>query len=183
MSAEQDSRHFDSGHIEGLLDGMAEQLQTHVRERDFPEYALVGIHSGGAWVAEALQARLARHTSGKPVALGTLDISFYRDDFSYRGMTARVRPTALPFDVDGAHLILVDDALMSGRTARAALNELFDYGRPASVTLAVLFDIGRRELPITADICGQRVALPPGHRVELRGPTPLTADVIEKGPQ
>ncbi|MCH8542179.1 MAG: bifunctional pyr operon transcriptional regulator/uracil phosphoribosyltransferase PyrR [Alcanivorax sp.] len=167
---------------------MAEQLLAHVRDHGLSNdglsgYALVGIHSGGAWVAQALQARLDKHQPGKTVPLGTLDISFYRDDFSHRGMTARVRPTALPFDVDGAHLILVDDALMSGRTARAALNELFDYGRPASVTLAVLFDIGRRELPISADICGQRVALPPGHRVELRGPTPLTADVIEKGPQ
>ena len=177
MSAEQ----FDSPHIEGLLDDMVQQLLGHVRDHDLGKYALVGIHSGGAWVAEALHTRLDQ--LGHKVALGTLDISFYRDDFSHRGMRSQVRPTTLPFDVDGAHLILVDDALMSGRTARAALNELFDYGRPASVTLAVLFDIGQRELPISADICGQRVALPPGHRVELRGPTPLTADVIEKGPQ
>lgn len=169
--------HYDSAHITQLLDHMAGQLRTLLTERGIRDYALVGIHSGGAWVAEALHERLAPGT-----ALGTLDISFYRDDFSHRGMQARVRPTNMPFEADDAHLVLVDDALMSGRTARAALNELFDYGRPASVTLAVLFDIGRRELPISADICGVRVALPPGQRVELRGPAPLTADIIEYPP-
>ncbi|WP_281271669.1 bifunctional pyr operon transcriptional regulator/uracil phosphoribosyltransferase PyrR [Isoalcanivorax indicus] len=174
MTEQAPQTHYTAAQIDALLESMAAQLRRHLAERGISDYALIGIHSGGAWVADALHQRL------QPAAeLGTLDISFYRDDFSHRGLQSRVRPTALPFDVDAAHLVLVDDALMSGRTARAALNELFDYGRPASVTLAVLFDIGRRELPISADICGAHVALPPGQRVELRGPAPLTADVIE----
>lgn len=137
---------------------------------------LVGIHSGGAWVAAALNRHLPT-----PLPVGSLDANFYRDDFGTRGLKRPVKPSHLPpgVEVDGADLLLVDDVLMTGRTIRAAMNELFDYGRPASVALAVLFDVGHRELPIRADICGETLALPPHQRVELRGPAPLVADIIE----
>lgn len=164
---------FSTAHIQQLLERMATELHAHLARRGIDNYLLVGIHTGGAWVAEALAALLPGNPSP-----GTLDISFYRDDFSRRGLHPNVRPTTLPFDIDAAHVVLVDDVLMSGRTVRAALNELFDYGRPASVTLAVLFDIGQRELPFGADICGEHLALAPQQRVELRGPAPLTADIL-----
>ncbi|MCK0536830.1 bifunctional pyr operon transcriptional regulator/uracil phosphoribosyltransferase PyrR [Alcanivorax quisquiliarum] len=164
---------FSTEHIQQLLERMATDLHAHLARRGIDDYLLVGIHTGGAWVAEALQALLPGDTR-----LGTLDISFYRDDFSRRGLHPNVKPTTLPFDIDATHVVLVDDVLMSGRTVRAALNELFDYGRPASVTLAVLFDIGQRELPFAADICGEHLALAPQQRVELRGPAPLAADIL-----
>jgi pyrimidine operon attenuation protein/uracil phosphoribosyltransferase len=160
--------------IDHRLDEMAAALRQHLLERGIEHYAMVGIHSGGAWVADALQHRL-----GNNIALGSLDISFYRDDFTRRGLHPNVKPSALPFAIDDAHIVLVDDVLMSGRTIRAAMNELFDFGRPASITLAVLFDIGQRELPISADICGETLALAPHQRVELRGPAPLAAEIIE----
>lgn len=110
---------------------------------------LVGIHSGGAWVAERLHKDLALAQ-----AMGTLDISFYRDDFDKIGLHAQVLPSEISFPVAGKHLILVDDVLYTGRTIRAAMNELFDYGRPASIRLAVLIDRGGRELPIAAAAVG-----------------------------
>jgi len=165
---------FSSAHIDQLLERMATELHAHLAKRRISQYVLVGIHSGGAWVAEALHTKLS--DSAPP---GTLDISFYRDDFSRRGLHPKVKPTTLPFDIDDAHVVLVDDVLMSGRTVRAALNELFDYGRPASVTLAVLFDIGQRELPVAADSCGEHLARDPQQRVEWRGPAPLTADILD----
>ena len=160
---------IDSDEIGRLLDRMAEELDA----RALPNPALVGVHSGGVLVAEALRER--RPALAAP---GSLDISFYRDDFSRRGLNPGVRSSRIPFDVNDRHLVLVDDVLMSGRTVRAALNELFDYGRPASITLVVLFDVGRRELPIQADICGKTLALEPGERVELHGPGPLYAEIL-----
>lgn len=168
--------------LESPLSWDEQQLQTHldtmavaVAER-FAGQAplLVGIESGGAWVAEALNAKLET-----PLPLGTLNPAFYRDDFDTRGLKATVTPSKLPFEVDGQHIVLVDDVLMTGRTIRAAMNELFDFGRPASISLVVLFDIGHRELPIRADICGETLALPPHQRVELRGPSPLIAEIRE----
>lgn len=110
---------------------------------------LIGIHSGGAWVAERLQHDLALTT-----APGTLSSAFHRDDYGRRGLPAEMKSTDLPFEINGADIILVDDILFTGRTVRAALNELFDYGRPARVELAVLLDRGGRELPIEARFCG-----------------------------
>lgn len=164
--------------IEGLLDNMARQLGAHFQQRGCQDVAVVGIHSGGAWLAEALDKRLDMTT-----ALGSLDISFYRDDFGKRGLNPNVKRTELPFEVDNRHLLLVDDVLMSGRTVRAALNELFDFGRPASVSLAVLFDVGHRELPICADVCGETLALEPHQRLQLHGPAPLRAEIVDTGTQ
>lgn len=112
------------------------------------EPILVGIHTGGVWVAERL-----RHYLGLSDSIGCIDVSFYRDDFAAKGLHPQVKPTVIPFEVAGRHLILIDDVLFTGRTTRAAVNELFDYGRPAKIELAVLADRGGRELPIAADYC------------------------------
>lgn len=122
---------------------------------------LVGIASGGVWLAERLQTDLRL-----PGKAGTLSSAMHRDDFSKRGL-ATSSQTQLPFDVNGTHLIVVDDVLYTGRTIRAVINELFDYGRPASVKLAVLVDRGDRELPVQPDLAMARVALPASQSLEL----------------
>ncbi len=119
------------------------QLADLIRPQLTKNPALVGIYSGGAWIAERLKDLL-----GLSEEIGLIDVSFYRDDFAEKGLHPQVKPTVIPFDVEGRHLILVDDALYTGRTTRAAINELFDYGRPAAVELAVLADRGGRELPV-----------------------------------
>ncbi|MCS6996079.1 MAG: bifunctional pyr operon transcriptional regulator/uracil phosphoribosyltransferase PyrR [Casimicrobiaceae bacterium] len=122
----------------------------------------VGVYSGGAWLAE----RLAREVPGDhPV--GFLDVSFYRDDLARAGLKATVRRTELPFAIEGADVVLIDDVLYTGRSIRAAINVLFDYGRPRSVELAVLADRGGRELPIAADYCGGEVIVPVDQLLEL----------------
>ena len=143
---------------EHLLGTLADNIRPLLTE----ESALVGIHSGGAWLAERLQQKL-----GKDIPLGTLDISFYRDDFSRIGLHPQIKPSNIPFDVEGRHIVLVDDVLYTGRTVRAAMNELFDYGRPARITLAVLVDRGERELPITAQATGITIDLKKGQNLEL----------------
>ena len=122
---------------------------------------LVGITSGGAWLAQRLQQDL-----GLQGAAGVISSAMHRDDFAQRGLSGSAQ-TELPFDVDGAHIVLLDDVLYTGRTIRAVLNELFDYGRPASVKLAVLVDRGGRELPVQADFAAARVALPETQSLEL----------------
>jgi pyrimidine operon attenuation protein/uracil phosphoribosyltransferase len=129
--------------------------------------ALVGIFSGGAWIAERLAQLL-----GLPEEAGMIDISFYRDDFAEKGLHSQVRPTQIPFDVNDRRLILVDDVLYTGRTTRAALNELFDYGRPAAIELAVLADRGSRELPVAPNYCVWNLELELG--LELPRSTSLT---------
>jgi pyrimidine operon attenuation protein/uracil phosphoribosyltransferase len=123
-----------------------------------PDTLIVGIHTGGVWVAERLHVLL-----GCRQPLGTLDISFYRDDFSRVGLHPQVKPSSLPFDLEGRDILLVDDVMYTGRTVRAAMNELFDYGRPASIRLAVLIDRGGHELPIRPDFAGFTLAVP-GHQ-------------------
>ncbi len=125
---------------------LIDQLVAQLRPAITPASVLVGIHTGGVWVAEALHAALKLTTP-----LASIDVAFHRDDHHLgNGLKAAGRVSHLPDDVEGAHLILVDDVLYTGRTIRAALNELFDYGRPARVDLAVLVDRGGRELPIAA---------------------------------
>jgi len=154
--------------IEQLLDKMAAELRTRLAARQAANPLMIGIHSGGVWVAERLHALLDLEEP-----LGQLDISFYRDDFTRIGLNPAVRPSQLPFTVDERHIILVDDVLYTGRTIRAALNEIFDYGRPDSVTLAVLVDRGGRELPIQADVVGTSMSLSAHEHVKLSGPEPL----------
>ena len=126
-----------------------------------PESALIGIWSGGAWLAERLQRDL-----GLPGDIGVISSALHRDDFSQRGMSS-ADPTRLPFEVEGRAIVLIDDVLYTGRTIRAVINELFDFGRPASVTLAVLVDRGGRELPIEPAFAAAKVSLPPEHSVRL----------------
>jgi pyrimidine operon attenuation protein/uracil phosphoribosyltransferase len=137
----------------------AERLLADLTERIRPEIStdttMVGIHTGGAWLAERLHRDLKL-----PLPLGTLDISFYRDDFDKIGLHAQVRPSDIQFEVEGSDIILVDDVLYTGRTIRAAINELFDYGRPGSIRLATLIDRGGRELPIAPQYVGSVLALP-----------------------
>ena len=136
----------------------AEQTLVALAERMRGIVALdacfVGIYSGGAWIAE----RLAQRIEGDH-AVGFIDVSFYRDDFSRKGLKPEVKRTELPFEVEGATIVLIDDVLYTGRSVRAAVNELFDYGRPARVELAVLVDRGGRELPIEATYAGVRLAV------------------------
>jgi len=127
-----------------------------------PRTAMVGIYTGGLWLAERLHRAL-----GIKAPLGALDISFYRDDFSTSGLHHTVHPSQIPFEVDGAEILLVDDVLYTGRTVRAAMNELFDYGRPASISLVVMADRGERQLPIAAQFCGTRVTVPIGKLLRL----------------
>nr|WP_295081832.1 bifunctional pyr operon transcriptional regulator/uracil phosphoribosyltransferase PyrR [uncultured Roseateles sp.] len=127
-----------------------------------PDSALVGIWSGGAWLAERLQKDL-----GLAGAAGVISSSLHRDDFGSKGMAASADHTKLPFDVNGRPLILVDDVLFTGRTTRAVINELFDFGRPASVTLAVLVDRGGRELPIEPAFSAARIHLDAAQRLRL----------------
>ena len=138
------------------------QLGAELKARLTPRTAMIGIHTGGAWVAERLHALLAL-----PEPLGLMDIAFYRDDYHAQGLHHDPKRTRIPFDVNGRELLLVDDVLYSGRTVRAAMNELFDYGRPASIALAVLVDRGGRQLPICAQYCGARLEVPAGMRLRL----------------
>ncbi|MGH8383696.1 bifunctional pyr operon transcriptional regulator/uracil phosphoribosyltransferase PyrR [Pseudomonas sp.] len=154
-----------------LIRQMAVDLRAHLARRNITEPRFIGIRTGGIWVAQALLEEL-----GSDAALGTLDVSFYRDDFSQNGLHPQVRPSQLPFEIEGQHLILVDDVLMSGRTIRAALNELFDYGRPASVTLVCLLDLDAGELPIRPNVVGATLSLAAHERVKLTGPAPLALE-------
>lgn len=140
-----------------------ENLVSKIQADRHKDFALVGIRTGGVWLAERLHRELA---IAKP--LGILSVSFYRDDFDKIGLHGQVKPSEIPFDVEGAHILLVDDVLNTGRTIRAAINELFDYGRPASVSLAALVDRGGRELPITAQYTGIELGLPVDKMLELK---------------
>ncbi|VFR66322.1 Uracil phosphoribosyltransferase / Pyrimidine operon regulatory protein PyrR [plant metagenome] len=161
---------------ETLYAGLREAVRRELAALPAGSVHLVGIHSGGAWLAERLQADL--DLPGKP---GTLDISFYRDDFDRIGLHSQVQPSDIPFVVADAHLIVVDDVLFTGRTIRAAMNELFDYGRPASIRLAVLLDRGGRELPVAACAVGARVEpAPDGSLVLTRQEDGSFALALEK---
>ena len=137
-------------------------LRSGVRQLWQPGMALLGIWSGGAWLAERLAADLP--DLGKP---GVISSTLHRDDFSARGMHGGTDATKIPFSVDGAHILLLDDVLFTGRTIRAVLNELFDFGRPASVTLAVLVDRGGRELPIQPAYAAAKISLPGAQKLAL----------------
>lgn len=155
------------------LENLFQCLQSRLSDTDIQQTVLIGIHTGGAWVAQTLANRLK-----KDIPLGTLDISFYRDDFSRIGINPEVRPSHIPFDIDNKHVILIDDVLYTGRTIRAALNEIFDYGRPACVTLAVLVERDGRQLPIAADCVGQKVTIQENQQIKLSGPEPLALEIV-----
>ncbi|AFT68183.1 MAG: pyrimidine operon attenuation protein/uracil phosphoribosyltransferase [Cycloclasticus pugetii] len=157
--------------IDAIINTMADELAQMMERKQIVEPLMIGVHTGGLWVAEKLHQKLGLN---KP--LGEIDISFYRDDFSRIGLNPQVKPSNIPAKVENEHIILVDDVLYTGRTIRAALNEIFDYGRPDSVTLAVLVDRGARELPLHADIVGVKLDLLPEKQVKLIGPAPLALE-------
>lgn len=146
---------------EALYGELRNGVRTLLAERG-PEAALVGVWSGGAWLAERLQRDL-----GRAGPHGVISSTLHRDDFGQRGLAAGADATHLPFSIDGRPIVLIDDVLYTGRTIRAVLNELFDFGRPASVTLAVLVDRGGRELPVAAAFAAARLALPAAQRLSL----------------
>ncbi|PUB86938.1 MAG: bifunctional pyr operon transcriptional regulator/uracil phosphoribosyltransferase PyrR [gamma proteobacterium symbiont of Ctena orbiculata] len=158
----------DADEVESLVDAMADKISTLLISRGVSNPLLIGIRTGGVWLAESLHRRL-----GVEEPLGTLDISFYRDDFTRIGMNPEVHPSDLPTPVDDRHIVLIDDVVHTGRTIRAALNEIFDYGRPASIMLATLVDRSGRELPIQPDVVGLHPQLEQDQHITLIGPEPL----------
>ncbi len=154
--------------IRAFIEAMASELAEHLKRARIEKAVMVGIRTGGVWLAERLHKLLELEEP-----LGTLDISFYRDDFTRIGMNPEVHPSNLPVPVNDRHIILVDDVLHTGRTIRAALNEIFDYGRPASVVLATLVERPGHEMPIQADVVGIRPELEAGEHITLIGPEPL----------
>jgi pyrimidine operon attenuation protein/uracil phosphoribosyltransferase len=147
--------HLDA---EALYTDLADGVRRVLRA----DTVLVGIWSGGAWLAERLH-----HDLKLPGEPGVISSALHRDDFGSRGLSAGADHTRLPFEVEGRHILLIDDVLYTGRTIRAAINELYDFGRPASVTLAVLVDRGGRELPIDAAVSAARITLPREQRLSL----------------
>lgn len=144
---------------ETLVDVLAAKIRADLRA----DTALVGIHTGGVWVAQRLHQML-----GVRLPMGTIDVAFYRDDYKKKGLAPGVRPSDIPFPVEDAEIILVDDVLFTGRTIRAAMNELFDYGRPNSIRLAALVDRGERQLPICPQYVGAQIPASRDQTIELK---------------
>lgn len=158
----------DAASFNAILAKMTDDISALLVKRNITQPLMVGIHTGGIWIAQRLHQALELESP-----LGALDISFYRDDFTRIGLHPLVRPSQLPAGIDDRHLILVDDILHTGRTIRAALNALFDYGRPASVLLVVLAKRSGRELPIEPDVAGICLTIAADQHIKLEGPEPL----------
>jgi pyrimidine operon attenuation protein/uracil phosphoribosyltransferase len=163
--------------IPALLANLETELKRSIEARQLLDPLMIGIRTGGVWIAEVMHQRLAIKEP-----LGLLDISFYRDDFSQIGVHPNVKPSHLPTNMEGRDIILIDDVFYTGRTIRAALNEIFDYGRPHQVVLAALIERNGKQIPIAPDCVGTRLNLDAGQRIKLTGPTPL-AVVIEAAEQ
>ena len=161
---------FDSN-VSALLATMEAGLRPYLARNPL----MIGIHTGGVWLAQSLHAALEL---AEP--MGTLDINFYRDDFTRIGVNPKVRASNLPVDVSDRHVILIDDVLHTGRTTRAAMNIIFDYGRPSSIVLAVLVERDGRELPIQADVVGRSLRLSPNQQIKLSGPDNMALKVTDK---
>jgi pyrimidine operon attenuation protein/uracil phosphoribosyltransferase len=142
---------------------LCEQLAAELAPKLGPKSAMIGLYTGGAWLAERLHKILDMKSP-----LGLMDIAFYRDDYAKEGLKHDPKKTRIPFEVEGRDLLLVDDVLYTGRTVRAAMNELFDYGRPRSIALVVLADRGGRQLPIGAQYVGAQVEVPAGRKLRLK---------------
>jgi pyrimidine operon attenuation protein / uracil phosphoribosyltransferase len=163
--------------VDTLITDIASRVAERIESHGLADPAIIGIRTGGVWLAERLQTLL-----GMTGPVGELNIAFYRDDFSRIGIHPTVEPSQLPFAIDDRDLLLVDDILFTGRTIRAAMNEIFDYGRPRSITLIVLADRSGRELPIDANIYGTRITLEPDQHVKLLGPDPLRLEICATKP-
>lgn len=155
-----------------LVDGMSRVLEKRLQARGIEQPALIGVHTGGAWIAKHIHRQLSCQEP-----LGLLDINFYRDDFTRIGVNPQVKPSRIDFEVDGRDIVLVDDVIQSGRTIRAAMNEIFDFGRPSSITLVCLIERDGRHLPIQPDISGLRPTLQDDEHVRLNGPEPLSLEI------
>ncbi|KAF3978315.1 MAG: bifunctional pyr operon transcriptional regulator/uracil phosphoribosyltransferase PyrR [Methylococcales symbiont of Iophon sp. n. MRB-2018] len=155
-----------------LLDKLEAELKQLFSARKLTQPLMIGIHSGGALVAKELHQRLAIEKT-----LGIMDISFYRDDFSQTGINSKAKPSQLPMQMENQDIILIDDVFYTGRTARAALNEIFDYGRPNQVILAVLIERYGRQVPLRPDCSGGTITLAKDKSIKLTGPDPLTINV------
>ena len=153
--------------VESLIEKLTQALTPYFSNPE-SQPLIVGIETGGVWVAEQLRRRLAPDAE-----LGRLNISFYRDDFTRSGLHPTVKPSQLPTNIDDRSIVLVDDVLQSGRTVRAAMNEIFDYGRPSKIMLAILIDRGQREIPVQADFVGASLSLDSNSHIKLEGPEPL----------
>ncbi|MDD5463044.1 MAG: bifunctional pyr operon transcriptional regulator/uracil phosphoribosyltransferase PyrR [Methylococcales bacterium] len=154
--------------IDVLLDKLEAELRRVIIERRLDNPLMIGIRTGGVWIAEIMHQRLKINDP-----LGLLDISFYRDDFSQIGVHPNVKPSQLPRQMEGRDIILIDDVFYTGRTIRAALNEIFDYGRPDQVVLAVLIERNGRQIPLSPDCVGTRTTLNAHQRIKLTGPDSL----------
>jgi pyrimidine operon attenuation protein/uracil phosphoribosyltransferase len=158
--------------IHALLDALEAAIRGQISDRKLNNPLLIGIHSGGAWIADHMHKRL-----GILEPLGMLDITFYRDDFSQIGMHPKVKTSQLPPHLEGRDIILIDDVFYTGRTIRAALNEIFDYGRPNQVVLAVLIERNGRQIPLQPDCHGIRIDLAGDQRIKLTGPDLLGIEI------
>ena len=154
--------------ITNLLTNLEQALKKEIKARNLKNPLIIGVHTGGAWIAEKLHRSL-----GLTDPLGVLNISFYRDDFSQIGLHPQVTPSHLQNVVEERDVLLIDDVLYTGRTIRAAMNEIFDYGRPNQIILGVLIDRNGRQIPIQADCIGAKIMLESGQRIKLTGPDPL----------
>ncbi len=161
--------------IPQYLEQMAQQLSQYLNEQQIEKPLMVGVHSSGVWLANVLH-----HKLNLEEPLAELNTSFYRDDFNRIGLHAQIKPSKMPISVENKHIILVDDVLYTGRTVRAAMNELFDYGRPASITLVVLIDRGGRELPIAAQIVGFHQQLAPESDFKLSDSDNLELSIVQR---
>tara|TARA_B100000767_G_scaffold266105_1_gene283032 strand:- start:258 stop:770 length:513 start_codon:yes stop_codon:yes gene_type:complete len=166
---------YSKEQTKNLLLKIENSLRDYLLKNNITNPILIGVHTGGAWIADWLQETM--QFEGKAASL---NISFYRDDFSKVGVNPRVDPTKMPVSVDDKHIILVDDVLFTGRTTRAAINEIFDFGRPLSVTLVVLVERNGKELPISADIVGEKLELENNKNIKLLGPDPMILEITNK---
>ncbi|MCO4838132.1 MAG: bifunctional pyr operon transcriptional regulator/uracil phosphoribosyltransferase PyrR [Oceanospirillaceae bacterium] len=172
MGATRTPQYPELADTPALVTNLLDQVDQLLTSQNIEQPLVIGVHTGGAWLAKVVASHLQ-------VPFGELDITFYRDDFSKNGLHPIVRPSSLPFNINDRHLLLVDDVLMSGRTVRAAMNELFDFGRPASIKLITLCSVNQRELPIQADACALTLDLAPGQYLQLQGPEVLQLSIIE----
>ena len=163
--------------VSELLNNLETELKQTLVARRVVDPLMIGIRTGGVWIAEIMHARLAINEP-----LGLLDSSFYRDDFAQIGVHANVKPSHLPTNMEGRDIILIDDVFCTGRTIRAALNEIFDYGRPHQVILAALIERGGKQIPITPDCVGTRMTLQAEQRIKLINP-PLSIVLEPTGHQ
>jgi len=161
--------------IAPLIDQLEQQTRQWLHDKRISNPLMVGIHTSGVWIAQELHKRLQL-----PEELGELSITFYRDDFSRVGLHPQIKPSRLPFSVEDRHVLLVDDVVYTGRTLRAAMNELFDFGRPASITSVVLVARGGRELPVEPQVAALREEPGADFFFEVSGPEPLGLRLVAK---